>query len=332
MSYLDIQRKRKNCIPVLTEVNKLEFVSSFVCNICDSSEIVVLSDLDRYGLKIRSGLCKNCGLVFLIDRLTKSGYWEFYSTGLYRKLVSAYNEKEVTNEGIYNMQKYFARNLIYVFDESFADHKDGRMLDIGGSSGNIAKVLREKYNFDLTILDPAESELNYKSSHNIKLIHSFIEDLNLTEIKYDVILLYQTIDHLFDLRKSLRNINKLLDENGIFIFDILDFSLCCNYGPPDNFLKIDHCFYLSREIIETTMASFGFSVSIVDINTNPFHTTFLCKKVSPSIFSNNHNNLFCDDLISKIRKWQYDSPSYNFKDKLKVGLYKFKKMLISKAE
>lgn len=317
------------CMDVLSDINKIEHTSSLNCNMCDSQKIIVISQKDRYGINLRSGICSNCGLVFLIDRLTKSGYWDFYSSGLYRRLISTFHEKVVNNESIHNMQKVFAHNLISTFHEKFEYLNGGTMLDIGGSSGNISKIIKEKYNYKLSILDPAGEELNYKVSNDVELIHSFIEDFDYGNKKYDVILLYQTIDHLYDLRKSLIKIQDMLADEGIFIFDILDFSFCCNYGPADHFLKIDHCYYLSREIVENMLKPFGFEVIITEVNGNPFHTTFLCKKsrMTPTGIISEMDSFYFTELILKIRKWYQDKPIYSFPEKVRLKLYRTMKNL-----
>lgn len=80
----DLQQRRKRCGSEAARLRKLQREVIVSCNICSSPRHVLVTSKDRYGLPLRSALCLDCGLLYLVDRFTSSGYAEFYGSGSYR--------------------------------------------------------------------------------------------------------------------------------------------------------------------------------------------------------------------------------------------------------
>src|ERR1700733_15517131 len=88
----DLQDRRVRC---RAEVQKLAGLASetvSACNVCSSIRNVVISMTDRYGFPGRTALCLDCGLIYLLDRLTADSYDQFYSAGHYRIVSSQFNK------------------------------------------------------------------------------------------------------------------------------------------------------------------------------------------------------------------------------------------------
>src|SRR5579883_1168331 len=145
MSFLippaELDTRRERCRPAVQSVSKVarQFVSR--CNLCGSENSCVIAYHDRYGLPLRTGLCTSCGLIYLMDRFTQEGYAEFYLEGAYRKLTSAFAGSVATIEDLQADQAAYARNLVRFLEGRVEQRKGVRLLDIGGSSGEVAKEL-----------------------------------------------------------------------------------------------------------------------------------------------------------------------------------------------
>src|SRR5690606_33179124 len=96
------------------------------CNICDSQDILIISQTDRYGAPIRAAQCNRCGLVFLVDRLTSQGYSEFYEK-IYRPLISVYLDSNVTPQSMLAEQEDYAKGILTSF-KNIAFTEGGTLL------------------------------------------------------------------------------------------------------------------------------------------------------------------------------------------------------------
>src|SRR6266571_6801964 len=77
------------------------------CNLCGTSEFVILTHRDRYGYSAEAHACRHCGLVFLNPRMTAQAYGRFYN-GIYRPLVSAFHGRLIDARTIQDEQREYA--------------------------------------------------------------------------------------------------------------------------------------------------------------------------------------------------------------------------------
>ena len=123
----ELQRQR---VAALRErvLNELPFERVEGCPLLDGSEkgeITIVATHDRYGFPVRLALCRETGLLFLVDRLTSNGYRRFYGEGIYRELAAAFggevtsgprSPQEVHEYGLANARAVMSavRGLIYL--------------------------------------------------------------------------------------------------------------------------------------------------------------------------------------------------------------------------
>lgn len=139
----------------------------------------------------------------------------------------------------------YYKNFAKVYDEfmSFCDYDEWvslierfivesgvegkKLLEIGCGTGEILKRLQNKY--ECTGLDLSENMLKIAQTKlknkDIKLFLGDMREFNTGE-KYDIIVaLFDTINHLTsqeELLDTLNSVKSSLNENGIFIFDLVD--------------------------------------------------------------------------------------------------------------
>lgn len=220
------------------------------CNLCRSDEATFVSHADRYGHTIRAAMCDWCGLVRLFDRLTPEAYAEFYRSGEYRRLVSAYHGREINAQTIQVEQASYAQQL---GDLLAGQVQGGRtLLDIGGSTGVVANAIAQRFGMSATLIDPAARETAVAKQFGIETVTASAESWE-TDRRFDLVLLCQTIDHLLDPLAVLRKIRRLLTSSGVAFVDILDLEAEVKAKGISGTVKIDHPFYFTRR---TALAMF----------------------------------------------------------------------------
>lgn len=239
------------------------------CNLCGwghyhPKDIEALSD--RYGLPQKADRCLDCGLVYLNPRMTREAYAEFYRSGAYRRLVSAFHGREINAQTIQPEQRVYAKAL-GDFLEPYVWQGLQTLLDIGGSTGVVAISLAHRFGLKPTVMDPAPEELALAGGETIP---GFVEDYDPQGRRFDLVTMCQTADHVLDLMGTLKKVRSLLSQYGLFFVDIVDFEQTRE-------VKIDHPYNLTRRTMREFLRRAGFDV-VAERDMASKHIGFLCTR------------------------------------------------------
>ena len=283
----DLEQRRKRCVPEHAALLKLQREVVTSCNVCGSPRHAILNTRDRYGLPFRNAVCLDCGLFYLIDRFTFNGYSDFYGTGAYRTISCEFNGVTHTIAQVQADQASYARNLTGILS-GFVPRHSGKLLDVGGSAGIIAREFVKQLGLQATVLDPATDEIAAARQAGVDAVVGSIEDWQ-TDEKFDLILLCRSIEHLFDLRFAMGRIRSLLKPDGLFFVDIADFmEMCRMMGSPQTFTKVDHCYWLTQSTSLDIFRRIGFDVVSMNIVSSFGYVGFLlraCEPATPAVSS-----------------------------------------------
>jgi len=245
----------------------------------------VLAYNDRYGMPLRTAMCTACGLVYLMDRLTQDGYSDFYRDGAYRQLTSSFAGSVATIEDLQADQGAYARNLMCFLEGRVPRDRAVRVLDVGGSSGQVVQELAHRFGVHGTVIDPSAEEIAAARRIGLEGIVGTVEVWD-TDERFDMILMCRTIEHLWDLRGSIEKIRRLLTPNGVFYCDFLDYmELCRMTGHPQTVSKVDHCYWLTLDRAPALFRSMGFDVVSLHMVPNPQFIGLLLRQCEPAAIS-----------------------------------------------
>ena len=254
----DLRRRRQRCRPIVEQLAGAGRAPVASCNVCGGSPKALLASQDRYGVKVRTGLCLDCGLIYLLEPLSAGGYVSFYASGSYRELTGRFSRRRRSLSQVHAGQVVYAERVCQALEPLLEPSGDARLLDIGASTGLVADRLRHLLGGGATLLDPAVREIRRAETRDMTLVESSFEDWS-GDGPYQLILLCRTVEHLQDLRRSLEKIRQLLDPDGIFYCDIADFlEICRLEGPAEAVSRIDHCFWLTQETAGVIFRRLGF--------------------------------------------------------------------------
>jgi 2-polyprenyl-3-methyl-5-hydroxy-6-metoxy-1,4-benzoquinol methylase len=251
------------------------------CNLCGHEQFVILTHCDRYGFAASASACRQCGLVFLSPVMTASAYQVFYGA-VYRPLVSAYHGRRIDAETIQDEQREYAAALAQFLQPFLKQNPAKTLLDIGGSTGVVAHYLATRFGLEATVLDPSPLEIEQAKKLGIKSWVGLLEDLDPQDSQFDLIVLCQTVDHLLDIRSAMAKICQMLQPNGLFFVDIVDFRAAYlrNWSLQEA-VKIDHPFYLTESTIEAYLTRAGFHMIRINYAADHLHIGYLCRLGKP---------------------------------------------------
>lgn len=253
----ELRRRRRRCGPLVRQLASAPRARVAACNACGSADKALLAPRDRYGLDVRTAMCLRCGLVYLLEPLTAEAYADFYASGTYRELTGRFSRRRRSPEQVRAGQASYAARVFLALEPFLASAPEGRLLDVGASTGLVASRFCQRFGFHATLLDPAASEIRQHETRGMELVESSFEDWP-GEGRYELILLCRTVEHLLDLRGSLAKICELLAPDGLFFCDVADFfELCRLEGPPETVARIDHLYWLCQETARVVFRRLG---------------------------------------------------------------------------
>ena len=203
---------------------KIQYEKLNNCEICNSKNIRILFDNDRYGINQKTSVCNECGFMFSSPRMTEISAKYFYNSDLYRLIYDRGGKNPDTNTMFHNTIvelkdykpslpkkpdfKYYYPNLYYDFINSEINDFE-TVLDIGCGPG---KNLMD-FNFigkKTFGIEPSKTYNKVHSELELNTKIGFIKDIKEKE-SYDLVMLNHVFEHLTNLKKYvnlLHNVTK----------------------------------------------------------------------------------------------------------------------------
>lgn len=176
------------------------------CPICSSTKIEFF--VNAYQFDIYS--CMDCGLLFCNPYPTKEQIHAYYNS----EMKSF--ENEFFRDSFEKRINIFLPRIELI--QKYKTH--GKLLDVGSAIGIFIEALhRASCSFDLSCCDMSEEacrELGERYS-DVKILNQDYLDMDV-ENQFDVITLWDTIEHIVDSKAMLQKTHNLLKDDGIFVF------------------------------------------------------------------------------------------------------------------
>ena len=207
--------------------------------------------------------CEKCGIMFLdfekYSRRTDNIYDEAYFTGkvYHDYLLEEPHRIEIFEEKLRLIQEYLPQR--------------GRVLDFGCALGFFLKIMKER-SYKVYGVEVSKYAAGYaKNTLKLKVLEGELRNADFPDEFFDIITMWDVLEHLINPQETLIEINRVLNTNGILIIETLNIgSLTARilkknwplYFPPY------HLFYFNLKTLKNILAETGFSViKIIPIQT-----------------------------------------------------------------
>jgi 2-polyprenyl-3-methyl-5-hydroxy-6-metoxy-1,4-benzoquinol methylase len=160
-------------------------------------------------------LCSLCGTLFVNPRPPRNLLDLFYNNS---KAIEASVISLIENERGRRKHIFVPRaKLILKFLKEMGKAKV-RLLEVGCGIGTLLEILKNKSGVSVEGLDPSDKAFAITMAKGLKVHKDTLEKFKSPIVKYDVVLSFETIEHVFSPYYFLRKINKLLKTGGYIIF------------------------------------------------------------------------------------------------------------------
>lgn len=315
----ELHFRRYQLKPLVDEITSWEWEYLDKCPVCDTVDRTITATRDRYGFETRLAICGGCGIGYLVERLSKNSYAKLYD-GSYRRLLSSLFQQDIDLEFIKNHNKKYAEKLISRIGNDLALTSRSTVLDIGGSTGAVSYEILKRSGVRPIVLDPSEEELEEAKAKGLETILGTIEDADLGDRKFDLVLFCRTAEHVTDLKRTLGRIRSILKPGGMFYMDYLDLvEYAHRDGAVEATARLSHCFYLYNEMIPTLLSHFGFKVRTTYISPTPGHL-IESTNIKPKKMSDEDLNSIARKLLRLDISWYRLPIKYSLTDRIRYRL------------
>ena len=191
--------------------------------------------------------CKNCGLQYLNPRLKADVVLEGYGAGTDEAFISQAAGRERT----------FAKSLKVI--EKFKQ-QHGRLLDVGTAGGSFLSEA-QKAGWDVAGCEPNRWLCDWGNKHyGLKIVPGTIFNMGLPDASFDVVTLWDVLEHTPDPKSVLTECVRVLKPSGLLVVNYPDIhsSIARLMGRRWVFLLSVHLYYFTNETLKKMLESVGF--------------------------------------------------------------------------
>jgi 2-polyprenyl-3-methyl-5-hydroxy-6-metoxy-1,4-benzoquinol methylase len=249
--------------------------------------------------------CLNCKTLFTDRSIELNKVYELYTNNIY---YTEYTNDNISYENVFNK----------IMD--YCDMpKKKCVLEIGPGKGHLIKRLKNEF-METWALEIDSKMKNYlKKNGADKILIDKVENADLPENKFDIIVMHQLIEHLFNPRILLKKVSYWLKHNGIVFLTTVNSDCYRIKYINDGIGLLNPFFHLviySKKSLKLLFSKYNYS--IINIETEgigkQLMMKYFCDKPTQPWFLNIENKLFW--------KWFYKYTLFANKGWELIGIFK----------
>lgn len=204
--------------------------------------------------------CANCGLIYTNPRLKKKYLKHLYSEDYFRNNKSAH----------FGYENYLGdeNKILTTFNSRIEDIEEnvakGRLLDVGCATGFFMKAAKDRgwvvEGNEISKFASDYAKKNYKFS----IFNEDFLNLPVPKIKYDLITMWDVIEHFYDPISAVKKASNLLNPDGMLVISTPDVNSIPAKITKDKWigykLSDEHLTYFSSKTISALLKSGGFEI------------------------------------------------------------------------
>lgn len=226
--------------------------ASLPCNLCESTNVDVLSLKDRNRDYLRTVICKECGLIWTAPRPSAQQVRKFYSCDYRQEYKRVYRPKRkhilrAANESI----------LRYQVLEDILRPGD-TVLDVGSGAGVFVYVLCQMGLAGRGV-EPHQSYAEYSAEAlGVDVTNSFFEDAGDQANSLDAVLLHHVLEHMENPYRALLKASHVLKDGGYLVVGVPN-AEDTRQAPYNRYHKA-HLFTFNPRTLEAIGRKAGFKI------------------------------------------------------------------------
>lgn len=217
-----------------------------VCPICRHSNFenyLICKDHSISGESFALNKCKKCELVFTNPRPKEAVLSKYYEDSNY---ISHANKSTNLINFLYKLVRSYTLSKKVQLIKTNSIGKT--LLDYGCGTGEFLQKCTKK-GYSTFGVEPNQVARIQAESKGLKVV----QDLNLLNEKFDIITAWHVLEHVSDLKKTTKELRKLLNENGLLIVAVPNLESYDSAYYKEHWAALD----VPRHLYHFTQSTFG---------------------------------------------------------------------------
>ncbi len=196
------------------------------CNLCGGDNVLLLSERGRFGLPVRNVVCVRCGLIWVRPRPTADEMARYYAED-YRAHYGSVRQPDRNGK------------LVAPGDpgwEAHLDHQAGvqahnagagaglgpgrRVLEVGSKDGRTLAAMRHRWGVEVQGVEPDDEQAGFAEARDVPTFTGVVEDFSPGDVRYDLIMLFQVLEHLHEPLATLVRLSSWLAPGGRLVVEV----------------------------------------------------------------------------------------------------------------
>lgn len=285
-----------------------------VCPICGGKEFELFMETKDFMITKESFSlvsCKSCNFIFTNPIPDKNEISRYYKSEDY---VSHSSSKKGLINTVYNVVRKFTLKQKVGWIKKYA--QTGSLLDVGCGTGHFLKAAQDA-GYEALGLEPDEEARGFARKENEVNVHPIENLYHLDVASYDVITMWHVLEHVYELKEDLAQIEKLLKSNGTLFIAVpncgsQDANIYKEYWAAYDVPR--HLYHFRENDIKNLFQEFGMRLAeIIPMKFDAYYVSMLSEKYKngnmlKALFNGLKSNL-------KAKKHGYSSQVYVLKKK-----------------
>ena len=244
------------------ESNSKSEVTEFVnCNLCSSNSTRKFMVVKGFNIV----KCKKCGLIYVNPRLKERKlheiyYKEYFSNQAFNGAKSPFYGYSRYLEEKECIKDTFNKRLKIINKLS----RKGRLLDIGCALGFFLELARDN-GWDVQGLEISRYAYNYaKNMLKLPVMNKTLEKSRFKSNSFDVVTMFDVIEHLSDPKFTLKEIRRILKPNGLLVITTPNIGSITARILWKNWEEVrrvrEHIYFFSEYTLKKILKSLNFEV------------------------------------------------------------------------
>ena len=163
--------------------------------------------------------CKNCGHIYnYLNDVELKNLMKYYEQE-YAPINISSKDRIGDKPGSTNQATMDRYDHVFDFISSRIT-KDSRILDVGCALGGFINFLKDKGYKNLYGIDPIKAYVNKANNENIKIGN--VKSIPFEDNSFDIIILDQVLEHLSNLKLTMKEIKRVLKKGGLLYIGVPD--------------------------------------------------------------------------------------------------------------
>ena len=234
------------------------------CPLCNRDRRKVITDRLRDGEKRNVYYCKDCKIAMLNDNRSDVDLKRFYNKE-YRKKFKPKLDRFSNPQEVFDIYSNFQESRVKLIKKFLT--KEMRLLEIGCSAGMFLFHIKN-YVREIIGIDYDSKAAHFASKKCLcQVFDTDIEDTGLDEQTFDVICMFQVLEHVKNPCAFLARYSKYLKPKGIIYVELpnLQDALICAYDLPNHYnfyFHSAHRWYFTAKSLKILMKKVKFNGQI----------------------------------------------------------------------